>query len=510
MAVDWDTWMQQMRQGGFGATDIPGMPSGAGGGPSQAWAGWELGQPGQLTAQSLAAPGYSGTYQQPAPVWATGMGTAQPAMPDGWQQLPASAMPNSGWSYQTISEGDPADTVGPQTKNPDGSTQHGGEPITPATAPTGEQSRDAGLAAIYGPAAAQAATTGVGGKVVKNTDGSWTLPNGTVIPANTATTINVNGQQVALPVYWNGGTYRFNLDGHQEDALTFLARRLTDAANRGQNVQDPNVIYDNLARIRDDMRAAGVADADLERLSGITGLHEFVRGNQVDANYTPPAAPGTAPGTPAAPAAPGGTAVSVPGLDPTNGGGQGGVTPGGSGNPQYNLDLQGNEVLRTAALLQRLGLGSPMAQSNMLGATRAQRATQLLDPWMQTQGMTGGNVADNFSSLMDKFVGYLTQSGGMGAIAGDARAAAQALPGNPLFANAPDNETIGMLKGFNQLANLPMNPWLQRAYGNLQDQSIAQYGNKLNEAAQGGLPLDFNYLGYIQQNPLFQFLTGQK
>jgi hypothetical protein len=207
-----------------------------------------------------------------------------------------------------------------------------------------------------------------------------------------------------------------------------------------------------------------------------------------------------------------GSDVSMPGYDP--GQGAGGTMPGqqpGSGtNPQYNLDLRDNKVVRMAALLDRLGLGSPMAQSNMLGGDRANRAMQLFDPWMQTQGIAGGNVADNFSGLMDKFVGYLQNSGGMGAIANDASSAARTVMTDPRFATQPDEEMMSLLQGFSQLANLPGNEWLQRAFGNIQDQSVGQYGQLLNQASHDKKPLDFNYMGYIKKDPIYGFLTGQK
>jgi len=198
--------------------------------------------------------------------------------------------------------------------------------------------------------------------------------------------------------------------------------------------------------------------------------------------------------------------------DPNGGGGAVPPVPGAGGsNPQYNMLLQGDKATRMAALLDRLGLGDPMRQRSTFGKAIAGRLGQLLDPWLQTQGIAGGNVADNQSNLIDKFVGnFQNGGGGMGALAGDASNAARIATTDPRYTGLDNEELIAMLHGFNQLANLPQNEWLQRAYGGLQDDSVANYYGQVNKAAQnGGDPASIRYLQTIKSNPLFGFLTGQ-
>lgn len=294
---------------------------------------WQtMNQPGQPNAAQGAGQSYQYVPQQqglqtaqqapPEQSMTTGGQPATPAPAGGvWWNQPKLASqqqaPASGWLLQQPSDypymqGTQTQQTAPQagmayarTAVPDTQGRLPGQPGYGESQPglaeqqaKEQQQRDAEAKA----AAAAAAAANGGGKVKVNADGSWTLPNGTVVPPNARTTINVNGQQVALPFYnGNGmpgrGDFRFNIDGHQEDALTFLARRLTDAQKRGLNITDPNVIYDEIARIRDDMRAAGVQDADLDRASGIGGLQNFVRSGESAAAAGNGAPPGTAPQT---------------------------------------------------------------------------------------------------------------------------------------------------------------------------------------------------------------------
>jgi hypothetical protein len=201
--------------------------------------------------------------------------------------------------------------------------------------------------------------------------------------------------------------------------------------------------------------------------------------------------------------------AQVSGAPPAAPGQQLGAPPGGS-LPQYDIALQQDEALRRAALMNRLGLGTPQRQRSVWGGAVGGTLGQLFDPWMQTQGIGGGDVS-NLSGLLDQFVSrFQDGGGGLASVAGDARnAAAQAL-GNPAFAGLKDPELIAMLKAFGQLGNITSNDWLQRAYGGLQDDSVFDLYSQIDQAARGGLdPASVNYLDVIQQNPLYGFLTGR-
>lgn len=201
------------------------------------------------------------------------------------------------------------------------------------------------------------------------------------------------------------------------------------------------------------------------------------------------------------------------GAPPTAPGAQMGQ-PGGQGSTDYNLYLQNNKVGRMAELLTRLGLGTPQRQRSFVGSTLANTYTDLFDPWMQTQGIGGGNVADNFSNLMDNFVGKMQGSGGMGAIANDANAAIRAIAqgGSPYAQGLGDTELFGLLKGFNQLANTPMNPWMQQAYGNLSDDALFNFAQQQGQRLKtGGVDQGTaqTLLQFLQSDPRYGFLTGQ-
>lgn len=207
---------------------------------------------------------------------------------------------------------------------------------------------------------------------------------------------------------------------------------------------------------------------------------------------------------------PPGTPVGAPPTAPGTQMGQ----PGGQGSTDYNLYLQNNKVGRMAELLTRLGLGTPQRQRSFVGSTLANTYTDLFDPWMQTQGIGGGNVADNFSNLMDNFVGKMQGSGGMGAIANDANAAIRAIAqgGSPYAQGLGDTELFGLLKGFNQLANTPMNPWMQQAYGNLSDDALFNFAQQQGQRLKtGGVDQGTaqTLLQFLQADPRYGFLTGQ-
>lgn len=290
--------------------------------------------------------------------------------------------------------------------------------------------------------------------------------------------------------------YEFNGVANSESNWHRVNRWAMDnARDRGM---DPQAAYNAaLARLKYEAQAAG---RDLNTLGfDLTNVQAAPQGA---------AGAGQAPQTGQSPQT-GGTPVA----DPNGGGGAVPPVPGAGGvsNPQYNLFLQKDKAARMAALLDRLGLGDPMRQRSVFGSAVGGTLGQVLDPWMQTQGMAGGNVTDNFSNLIDKFVGnFKGGGGGMGAIAGDAANAARIASTDPRYTSLEDPEMIALLQGFSQLANLPQNEWLQRAYGNMQDDSVSNFYGQVNKAAQnGGDPASIRYLQTIKSNPLFGFLTGQ-
>lgn len=369
-----------------------------------------------------------------------------------------------------------------------------------------------------------------------------------------------HGTQVVTLPEWargmQGATARFEFNGQlQEDPLRRAVRGALDMVRDGKATSFQHALSFALANMASDWRRrdGGVAwggDAN----GGLGFDTSQFANNEYGEKYDPHktyylggALPGGAPrpaasGTPVTPApvtpAPGAlaaeTAQNLGQAWTYNQGTQGGTTmvapPLGSGpvqgaaaavaageaqpgaaNPQYNRFLQNDKAARMAALMDRLGLGTPQRQRSVFGQAVGGSLSQLLDPWMQTQGLAGGNVADNYSDLIDKFVGYFNAGGGgMGAVANDARNAAGLVPNDSRYAGLEDPELIALLQGFQQLAALPLNPWLQRAYGNLQDDSVGQFYAAVDRAARAGSdPASFRYLPWLQQNPLYGFLTGR-
>lgn len=209
----------------------------------------------------------------------------------------------------------------------------------------------------------------------------------------------------------------------------------------------------------------------------------------------------------------GSTDVSVPGMGAGAAAGAaaaGAAGQTGQGNPQYDTYLAESKAGRLAALMQRLGLADPMRQRSVYGSAVGGRLSQVLDPWMQTQGLGGGDVS-GVSGMIDKFVGnFRNGGGGMGAIAGDARTGLQTVMSDPRYAALEDPEVIALIQGISQLANINQNEWLQRAYGNIQDDSVGGFYGAINQAARnGGDPASIRYLPHIKNNPLYNFMTGR-
>ncbi len=310
---------------------------------------------------SYGVPAYG--QPQPTPWWTTPMAGGAGQQPGG---MPA----GRGGDYMRLASGG---------GDLDYSRTREGNTLTPKTPAPGPTMADTGGATLGTkqpnlpptPMAEFTPATAGQARVTVNPDGSWTLPNGVTVPAATRTTVDILGEQVALPIYWNGGTWRGDINGHPEDALGMLVRRLSDAKRRGLNVQDPNVIYDEIARIRDDIMSDGINPNDLERMTGITGLHEFVRGT-VDAA-----------GNPVGSATPPGT--QPPGTQP----------PGGGSPPGTNTAIPPGEG----------GRYGPAATA--MAAQDQQAGFDMLWQYLTGSSTFGGGPFDDF---LQSFLGPLTTS----------------------------------------------------------------------------------------------------
>lgn len=297
-------------------------------------------------------------------------------------------------------------------------------------------------------------------------------------------------------------TGRYELNGQQvETAWSRVLRKAQDA------VADQGLDWETAFK-----NALNLVNQEAAAQGKTTGFgKEWAKKPEAAAAAAPPTPgatappPVTPPGTPAAPDGKETPKVNV--IDAGNGGGN---TPGVT-DPKYNMLLMGDKAARTAALLQRLGLGDPMRQRSVYGQAVGGQLTQLLDPWMKTQGLGGGNVADNFSDLIDKYTGYFNQGGGgMGAIANDARSGLGTVMGDSKFGALDDDEHIAMIQTLNELADLPKNSWLRKALGNIMDDSVGQFYAGVDQRARAGQdPAGFRYLPFIKGDPRYAFMTGR-
>jgi hypothetical protein len=169
---------------------------------------------------------------------------------------------------------------------------------------------------------------------------------------------------------------------------------------------------------------------------------------------------------------------------------------------------EGGKALRLALLLEQLNLNTPLARRNMFTSNAADRIAAVMDPWIRTQGVEGGDVLADYPALLGQLAGYFQQGGGgMASVAGDAREAARRAASDPIFQQGGrDDDLYAMLAAFNQLASLPQNEWLQRAYGNLREGLLGDYAGFNSDPARYGTT---DLLGFIRENPTYQFMTGQ-
>jgi hypothetical protein len=452
------------------------------------WAAWKAGGPdpyapqapqaqrgGYLSATPLAAPAYSGNYQgQAPPIFAKDAGTLDW---NQWQMQPASAFPNGGME-----------------DNP-GGVKYTGPP-------------EVYYSVAAGPNPATAWTPGVGTRTMDNPQQPWTPGVGTRTadnpgggtaeggpnPAKTGgptTTIDVNGAKVVLPIGWSGtpGTFRFNLNGHQEDALTFLARRLTDAQKRGLNVQDPAVVYDEIARIRDDMIASGVRPEDVDTASGMAGLSKFVRGQQPGPDGRP-AAPTPTP-TPGTPAPTPGTPTPTPTPTPAPGGGI------------FPSEVEIEAARKDAAAAQaayRTAAGYQGRDKSAYGQYREQQMGQAIQAYLTMLGAggPGGNPVDMANQGLTQMIQNQRSGHGIG---GQLRQQAEQMLGQDL-SGFDDAQLLQMFGAAQSAGGFGLGPFAQfaldNAYGDAQAAAAAHglTGQPTGILAGAGAGQDFrNLLG---------------
>jgi hypothetical protein len=188
------------------------------------------------------------------------------------------------------------------------------------------------------------------------------------------------------------------------------------------------------------------------------------------------------------------------------------TTATGTGGGGLAAGLLADEpAARAAALLQRLGFGDLAAQYSPLGRSVTRRVG-MFDPWMRTQGLgaNGQPLLDNVSGLIDQFAQKMQGGNFFGTIANDARQGlGTAMGGNSILnpQEMPEGELNQLLQGFNDLIYAGANPWLQKAYGRRTEDSLNQFYQAANQAAQQGQNL--NYASFLQDDPRFKFLIGR-
>lgn len=172
---------------------------------------------------------------------------------------------------------------------------------------------------------------GTSAPAAKPTTSSWgSMGLGDLEAANAYSTVNINGQQVKIPGYYEPGKDReiFENSGRPESAMGRLTRRLSDYARGGGDPSDPNVIYREMARVRDD---AGARSGQ----TGFVHLDRFVRGGNGEQGFSGPQGANTAyqaaaPSAPATQATPQ-VAAQVAAPQTTSGTAGGTTAPGNTG-----------------------------------------------------------------------------------------------------------------------------------------------------------------------------------
>jgi hypothetical protein len=200
-------------------------------------------------------------------------------------------------------------TKGPSTNSPGSNVS--GQPW-PTTAPPATPSATPGSPSTPGQWGGTHYSTAAGSAAKWNADGSYTLPSGETLGAGNTFTLGVGGQQVRVAGNYNGSNQAlWQNNGVGETAMDRFSRRLNDLAATGANVNDPNVQYDTMARVRDDASAAlqqrlgrPPTAQELQQATGFAHIDRFVRGANGETGFQGAATSGgSASGAPASDAA---------------------------------------------------------------------------------------------------------------------------------------------------------------------------------------------------------------
>jgi hypothetical protein len=192
-------------------------------------------------------------------------------------------------------------------------------------------------------------------------------------------------------------------------------------------------------------------------------------------------------------------ATTQPGGNPLNGG-QGGMVNSAGGIDQL---YQNDRAYRTAQLLKALGLGDINSRLSYGGSVVAKQAPGLFEAWREAQGIGGGGVPNGMDQL-GAFAKTYNAPGALGNIAQTGQGALDWIMkqgGQGLS----DEELIPLIQGFENLANIRQSDTMNRYYGNLTDQGLGQFLQGI-----GPNNLTARLVPYLQNNPLFGFLTGKR
>jgi hypothetical protein len=213
----------------------------------------------------------------------------------------------------------------------------------------------------------------------------------------------------------------------------------------------------------------------------------------------------------------GGTGVATPGNDPNQDiptpGGPTGNPPGygkttdpnalGGGTGGIDQLYQNNQAYRTAQLLKALGLGDINSRLSFGGSVISREAPKLFEAWREAQGVGGGGVPNGMGQL-GAFANVYNSPGALGNIAQTGQHGLDWLMGQGQQ-GISDEQLIPMIQGFENLANIRQSDTMNQYYNNLTNQGLFQF-------AQGIGPnnLTARLVPYLQNNPLFGFLTGKR
>jgi hypothetical protein len=347
----------------------------------------------------------------------------------------------------------------------------------------------------------------------------YVLPSGEVLPGSASFTLNIGGVDVKMPGYYDPGSATggnpkpiFMNGTYPETAMQRFSRRLNDAKNRGENINDPNVIYRELARVRDDsIVALGLQANDpdlaakLRAGTGFVHLDRFVRGANGETGYTP--APGTG-GQPPVPPAPTPTPAPAPGTDPTP---TPETTPETTPAPgDANADPTGqfgrntayatDEDARNDYVLRQLGIDPDNGGLYLNSILRT--IGPALTNFIQLQGISGNTnegPLQNTEGNLDRFSGWLNGPEGMGGLRNWAQEQMRGVAGpsqgpaglrDMTDANAQIN-TLGKLL---ETSMFGVNPILTQAYADYFDRGRRGYRDyNISQMGKGSItnPIDW-------------------